>query len=97
MRRFAAKFSKPAAHALRVRGLKPVLFEVINRRRTVARSTRAWIETEWEEWLKSDAYAVARSTRAWIETSGEVPVVGKRFVARSTRAWIETVYVREAL
>ena len=56
---------------------------------SVARSTRAWIETSR---IRSDGFwtLVARSTRAWIETI--FAPVRRRFlpVARSTRAWIET-------
>ena len=56
----------------------------------VARSTRAWIETDNEASNPSSPIRVARSTRAWIET---IPIECRpapTIVARSTRAWIET-------
>ena len=60
---------------------------------SVARPTRAWIETsddspahgrEWD--------VVARPTRAWIETFCVAPLrCSRSVVARPTRAWIETI------
>ena len=55
----------------------------------VARSTRAWIETN-EGYVSTSGYQVARSTRAWIETEAKEDFYNLTVVARSTRAWIET-------
>ena len=55
----------------------------------VARSARAWIETE-RNCLNLASNSVARSARAWIETHFHELELLVSGVARSARAWIET-------
>ena len=57
---------------------------------SVARSTRAWIETGIGRFRCLSTW-VARSTRAWIETLSKPQRFFSLMVARSTRAWIETM------
>ncbi len=57
---------------------------------TVARFTRAWIETRLAV-SQRQLCEVARFTRAWIETSNTTAMTQHDYhVARFTRAWIET-------
>ena len=79
----------PESHALRVRGLKPIVGIQLEKERPVARSTRAWIETFPPDGGRL-VVRVARSTRAWIETMLNTALKFLATVARSTRAWIET-------
>ncbi len=59
------------------------------RKKAVARFTRAWIETLIPK-NRSAASSVARFTRAWIETCPSRSAHTRADVARFTRAWIET-------
>ena len=84
---------RAGSHALRVRGLKLLDLTPLKHAPSVARSTRAWIETQTAKQNRC-LRQVARSTRAWIETGGAWTILNSGGVARSTRAWIETENAR---
>ena len=77
------------SHALRVRGLKRVLSYRLPATEPVARSTRAWIETD--QTLSSIGAGASHALRVrGLKPINAILMVDGNRVARSTRAWIET-------